>query len=349
MPAEIFAAAKFDHGIPISGKFGLWEATTVDPVPVKEVATGEVFEYHMVISGTGGTAFMLSEVINRKEFEVNLVGVETDDFISNDTLYADKTIRYQIIPKTGVLGKKNISAILGPIRYYNTTTKTLEHVVPTKSITVSNKSKNNKIPTVKLSSDSTMTFLFLVDISQSMDIEDFTPRRLGFVKKELKELIDGGYSIEPIIFAGIVKPWATRTSLKSTDSISSDLIMDRGTAIGNAIWFAINYAKTSGRNYSKKIILAGDGDNTAGNISTSMAADYALANGYSIYTIGVGSPGKAPFGKDFFGNPHRVEDTFSEKDLKMISAKTKGQYFRMIPTAPAHQLIRNLKLILAKP
>jgi hypothetical protein len=46
-----------------------------------------------------------------------------------------------------------------------------------------------------------------------------------------------------------------------------------------------------------------------------------------IYTIGVGNKGIVPFGKDYFGTPNLVENTFSDSLFRWSSAITGGQYF----------------------
>jgi hypothetical protein len=70
--------------------------------------------------------------------------------------------------------------------------------------------------------------------------------------------------IEPIVFAGYPKLINTRISTSTINDIDFNMIEKNVTAIGDAIVFAIQYANTSGRNYSKKIFITGDGDNTAG-------------------------------------------------------------------------------------
>jgi Ca-activated chloride channel homolog len=98
----------------------------------------------------------------------------------------------------------------------------------------------------------------------------------------------------------------------------------RGTAIGDAIWLAKNsYVKDS---QSKKLVIIGDGDNTAGRITPELAATVAKKFNIAIYTIGIGTAGLVPFGVDSSGNPNMIENTFTDKDLKLISSITNGKF-----------------------
>jgi Ca-activated chloride channel family protein len=79
---------------------------------------------------------------------------------------------------------------------------------------------------------------------------------------------------------------------------------------------------------SKVCILLSDGDNTAGNIDPTTAAELASAYGIKIYTIVVGKEGLVPFGKDFFGKPHMIENTIDERTLRKMAEIGGGEFFR---------------------
>jgi Ca-activated chloride channel family protein len=72
-----------------------------------------------------------------------------------------------------------------------------------------------------------------------------------------------------------------------------------------------------------------DGDNTAGNIDPITAAELAAAYDVKIYTIVVGKEGLVPFGKDYFGRPHLVENTVDETTMRQIADIGKGEFFRV--------------------
>jgi Ca-activated chloride channel homolog len=45
-----------------------------------------------------------------------------------------------------------------------------------------------------------------------------------------------------------------------------------------------------------------------------------------VNTIGVGSYGPVNYGKDYFGRPNIIEDTFSETSFKEMATITGGKY-----------------------
>jgi hypothetical protein len=327
-------------GIPVAGNYRFTEGWRPEKVNV-----GEAFKYSIFIDGKGNTASLFPSRINREKFEVDLIASESTDYIEHDTIYGGKALTFQILPKAGTEGTFKVSSIIEPIAYYNPVKKSMDMIVPEQSVIVTNNTVDTPKPE-RFPSDSTKTFIFLVDISTSMQVEDFNPNRLNYLKRQIADLISKGYAIEPIVFSAFAAPLSTRTRKREVSEIDYSLIKGRGTAVGDAILYAIQYIKTSGRNYSNKIFIAGDGDGTMESIPASMAGDYAKLNGFSICSVGVGTPGPAPFGTDAAGKKHIVYDTFSEKDLKILATKTNGRYVRLLPDG---SLLTLLKPELLKP
>ena len=176
--------------------------------------------------------------------------------------------------------------------------------------------------------------MLVIDISQSMQIEDFTPNRLEAAKEVAKNFIDGRLQdrIGIVIFSGdaySLSPLTTDYDLLKTyiDDIDFDMIDNRGTAIGSALAVATN-RMTEMDSKSKVCILLSDGENTAGNIDPITAAKLASAYNIKTYTIGIGKEGKVPFGKDFFGRPRMVENNMDETTLREIAKIGGGEFFR---------------------
>jgi len=176
--------------------------------------------------------------------------------------------------------------------------------------------------------------MLVIDISESMQIEDFKPNRLESAKGVAKEFINGRFQdrIGLVVFSGESYsrcPLTTDYILlnKYVDEISFDLISSRGTAIGSAIAIATNRMRES-KSKSKVLILLSDGDNTAGNIDPVTAAQIAKAYGIKIYSIAIGKNGKVPFGKDYFGRTRYVENSLDEKNLREIATITNGKFYR---------------------
>ena len=176
--------------------------------------------------------------------------------------------------------------------------------------------------------------MLVIDISESMQIEDFKPNRLESAKDVAKEFINGRFQdrIGLVVFSGESYsrcPLTTDYILLNeyVDEISFDLISSRGTAIGSAIAIATNRMRES-KSKSKILILLSDGDNTAGNIDPVTSAQIAKAYGIKIYSIAIGKNGKVPFGKDYFGRTRYVENSLDEKNLREIATITNGKFYR---------------------
>lgn len=177
--------------------------------------------------------------------------------------------------------------------------------------------------------------MLAIDISQSMQFEDFTPNRLEAAKVVAQKFIAGRVQdrIGLVVFSGEAFSLAPLTSdytlLKSyIKDISFDMINNRGTAIGSALGVVINRMRES-ETKSKICILLSDGENTAGNIDPITAAELASAYGIKVYTIVIGKDGMIPFGKDFFGRTQMIESTVDESTMRKIAEIGGGEFFRV--------------------
>ena len=178
--------------------------------------------------------------------------------------------------------------------------------------------------------------MLVIDISESMQIEDFKPNRLEAAKRTARSFISGRFQdrIGIVIFSGdaySLSPLTTDYDLLYKfieEDIDFKRIENRGTAIGSAIATATNRMRESDAQ-SKVMILLSDGDNTAGNIDPITAAELAAAYSIKIYSIGIGKEGKVPFGKDFFGRPQMVDNTLDETNLREIARIGEGQFYRV--------------------
>lgn len=177
--------------------------------------------------------------------------------------------------------------------------------------------------------------MIALDISQSMQIEDFKPNRLEAAKDVARDFIKGRKQdrIGLVVFSGdafSLAPLTTDYDLLQSylNDISFEMIESRGTAIGSAMAVVTNRMRES-ESKSKVCILISDGDNTAGNIDPITAAELADAYNIKIYTIVVGKEGMVPYGKDFFGRPQMVENTVDETTMRKIAEIGKGEFFRV--------------------
>ncbi len=182
-----------------------------------------------------------------------------------------------------------------------------------------------------------INIMMALDISESMQAEDLTPTRLDAAKNVGKEFILSRVNdnIGLVVFAGesfTQSPLTTdKTSLiRLLDGVDSDMMEDKGTAIGLGIANAVNRIKDVEAK-SKVIILLTDGSNNRGEIDPMTAADLAATYKIKVYTIGVGTNvGEAPIriktamGYQKYMMPVEIDET----TLDNIAKKTGGRYFR---------------------
>lgn len=105
------------------------------------------------------------------------------------------------------------------------------------------------------------------------------------------------------------------------------------TAVGSAVGTGVNRMKDL-KSKSKVLILLTDGRNNAGRIPPRKAAELAKSFGIKVYTVGVGTRGKAPFlVKTLFGQQYIYRDVdIDEETLQSIAQKTAAKYYRATDT-----------------
>ncbi|MBI4945422.1 MAG: VWA domain-containing protein [Bacteroidetes bacterium] len=176
-----------------------------------------------------------------------------------------------------------------------------------------------------------------MDISGSMLAKDFKPNRIEAAKEVATEFIDARTNdrIGLVVFSG---ESFTQCPLTTDHAIIKNLMGDiktgmiaDGTAIGMGLATAVSRIKDS-KAKSKVIILLTDGINNMGAVAPQTAAEIAKAFGVRLYTIGVGSMGKALAPVAMYPNGQYVYDyvpvEIDEKMLGNIADMTGGKYFR---------------------
>lgn len=177
--------------------------------------------------------------------------------------------------------------------------------------------------------------MLALDISQSMQAEDFTPNRLEAAKKVALDFINGRKQdrIGLVVFSGdafSLTPLTTDYDLLKSylKDLSFEMIEKTGTAIGSAMAVVTNRMRESDSK-SKVCILLSDGENNAGNIDPIKASQLAAAYGIKIYTIVVGKEGPVPLGVDMFGRPQIFENMVDETTMRKIAEIGDGEFFRV--------------------
>lgn len=178
--------------------------------------------------------------------------------------------------------------------------------------------------------------MLVLDISGSMQAQDFRPKnRLHVAKEVVKDFISRRKNdrLGLVIFAGQAMTQCPLTLdhdvlTRLVEDVHFGMLEDR-TAIGVALATACNRLKNS-KAKSRVIVLLTDGQNNAGMIDPPTAAKLARALGVKVYTVGVGSNGVVPVPVDDpFGGRRLVpmEVRLDEETLRQIATTTGGRYF----------------------
>jgi Ca-activated chloride channel family protein len=177
--------------------------------------------------------------------------------------------------------------------------------------------------------------MMALDVSGTMLAEDFKPNRLEAAKAVASDFVMDRPNDQMglVVFAG---ESFTQCPLTTDQKVLVDLIqsvqfgtIEDGTAIGLGLANAVNRMKDS-KTKSKVIILLTDGSNNRGDIDPMTAAEIAQTFKIRVYTIGIGSYGKArvpiqtPYGVQYT----MLDSEFDEGTLRRIAETTNGQYFR---------------------
>lgn len=174
-----------------------------------------------------------------------------------------------------------------------------------------------------------------LDVSPSMLAEDFKPNRLECAKDVARDFIQNRKSDEIglVVFSGEAftqcPPTIDHNVLIDLLSTTKTGELADGTAIGDGLSVSVNRIKDS-KTKSKTIILITDGVNNTGQIDPESAALFAKKYGIRVYTIGIGSEGKAMISIPTPQGVQRqtIDAQIDETLLKKIADETGGKYFR---------------------
>ena len=176
-----------------------------------------------------------------------------------------------------------------------------------------------------------------LDLSGSMLAMDFVPNRLEASKQVAIAFIEKRKQdkIGLVFFEGQAYLQCPVTSDKSTlvrlFSGAKTGRVEGGTAIGAGLATALSALRSSTAK-SRVVILLTDGvEESNSQISPELALEMAKTLNIRVYTIGVGTMGKAPFpAQDAFGRTVYVEQEvrIDEPLLQKIAKETGGEYYR---------------------
>ena len=177
--------------------------------------------------------------------------------------------------------------------------------------------------------------MIVLDVSNSMLAEDYSPNRLERAKLAISRVVDKlrDDRIGLVVFAGnsfVQLPITTDyvSAKMFLNSISTGSVPIQGTAMGEAISTALrSFSAQSDK--SRAIIVITDGENHEDDPVA--AAEQAASMGVRVFTIGVGSPQgtmipleDGGYLEDREGNP--VVTRLDDKILQDVAAAGKGLY-----------------------
>ncbi len=185
--------------------------------------------------------------------------------------------------------------------------------------------------------------MLALDISGSMQAEDFKPNNRLYVAKQVVSDFLSRVENDRVGLVVFAAKSFTRCPLTLDYDVLKSMLKDvdigmieDGTAIGLALANCVARLRDS-RAKSKVIILLTDGVNNRGEIDPLTAASLAKAAGIRVYTIGVGKEGGAPIPvidrlgrKRYARNPDGslILTKLDEDTLKRIAEITGGHYYR---------------------
>ena len=186
-----------------------------------------------------------------------------------------------------------------------------------------------------------INIILAVDLSESMSALDFKRdgqivNRLEAVRGVIHDFIARreGDRIGMVVFGSeaytqvpLTRDYTTLASVMEKVTIGA---AGPQTAIGDAMGISIKRLEDI-ESKSNIVILLTDGESNTGALTPEAATLVASERGIRVYTIGVGSRGRAPFRiqHPFFGEQYVYRQvSMDEATLKQIAEKTGGRYFR---------------------
>ncbi|MDW3648009.1 MAG: VWA domain-containing protein [Bacteroidia bacterium] len=171
-----------------------------------------------------------------------------------------------------------------------------------------------------------MEIMLLLDVSSSMEQDDFRPSRLAEAKKTIKSFTANRPNdrIGLILFAATALNYVPLTQdlnylNRMLDDVGFDFLPKNGTAIGPAMIMGINRMRDHDTE-TKVMLLITDGANNRGEIDPISAARLAASFDIKTYTIGIGRRGSGR-------NTASKEVGLDEESLREISRISGGRYF----------------------
>lgn len=197
--------------------------------------------------------------------------------------------------------------------------------------------------------------MMVIDVSDSMLIEDMKPNRLVASKEILKEFVRKRPNdrLGLVMFSGEAYTRVPLTLdhkilLESIEAIKISRNIKMGTAIGVALATGAGRLKESTAK-SRVMVFMTDGENNSGTIDPETALDIAKGYGIRIYSIGAGVDGDAQLPIetiDAFGRKVKryqpIHSTVNDELLGKMAGDTGGKYYRATDNASLKKVFEDI-------
>ena len=196
--------------------------------------------------------------------------------------------------------------------------------------------------------------ILVLDVSESMEAKDFSiggepATRLDAVREVTRKFIEGRPNDRIGMIAFGTRPYVVSPMTLDHDWLLQNLdrvrigLVEGATAIGSAMASAGSRLNDKAAK-SRVIVLLTDGENNAGKIPPSTAAEALKALHIKFYSIGVGTNGSAAFivRRDRLGFPVKVPVPYNEEELKKITSVADGKFFRATDTKSLEQIYNDV-------
>ncbi|CAM2009267.1 vWA domain-containing protein [Acanthopleuribacter pedis] len=187
--------------------------------------------------------------------------------------------------------------------------------------------------------------IIAVDVSASMSADDVSPNRMARARQQVDKFLNllEGDRVGLIAFAGSAFTYCPLTLDYGSvrlflDSLEPGIITDPGTDIPSAVREAGRVFTRAKSTAQRVLVVFSDGENHEGDINAAVAE--ARDNGMTVFTIGIGNPGKSgsriPIGEEngeiVYKTDRQGHIVFSQLDeaaLQEIATKGGGDYYRI--------------------
>lgn len=194
-----------------------------------------------------------------------------------------------------------------------------------------------------------LDIILVVDVSNSMEVEDVVPNRLKKAKHLIRSIVERaqGDRMGLIAFAGsalVLSPLTTDSDyiLETIDTLSTSTVPLQGTDIGEAITAGVDAIERGAEDtnpnsslVSKVMILVSDGEDNEEKIS--LGVKKITEAGIKLFVFGVGTENGAPipvrdpdgrnvgYKRDRKGQS--ILSKFNPASLKSLAGQSNGQYW----------------------